>query len=76
MHLMHFYYRLHNDCSMSLVDERKARGVSGKVHCFFLSDCKACYHVYIESMLCMLARIIYLQSKTVLLLQHNAEEIW
>lgn len=37
MHLMHFYYRLHNDCSMSLVDERKARGVSGKVHCFFFS---------------------------------------
>lgn len=47
----------------------------GKCIVFFF-DCKACYHVYIESMLCMLARIIYLQSKTVLLLQHNAEEIW
>lgn len=48
----------------------------GKCIVLFFFDCKACYHVYIESMLCMLARIIYLQSKTVLLLQHNAEEIW
>lgn len=44
MHLMHFYYRLHNDCGGSLVDKTKAWGVSG-TYCLF--NCQASYHTFV-----------------------------